>query len=345
MIKVLDCTLRDGGWVNGFNFGKEIIREIESNIAASGIEYIELGYLDENAGSPIDRSMYSTWEAIKDNIGEETLSCSDILRLVMIDYGKFSADALPEYMGRDKMGFDAIRVCFHKEKEKGALEFGRKILDKGYKLFIQPMVTSRYSDDEILRLIEDVQAYIPEVSAFYIVDSFGVMDEAEVRDRVKLVDLVLSSDIALGLHTHDNRRLCFENARTAVELPLTEGRQIIIDSSISGLGKGPGNLVTEEFTEYLNMNFGKTYDIERIRHLAKEIMLPMRDRFNWGYKQQYELTAKYHATSSYGKFLCEDNGFTLAELEKFLKGMPEDKKDSFNKKFAEMYVAVHNDSK
>ena len=204
------------------------------------------------------------------------------------------------------------------------------------------MVTSRYSDDEILRLIEDVQAYIPEVSAFYIVDSFGVMDEAEVRDRVKLVDLVLSSDIALGLHTHDNRRLCFENARTAAELPLSEGRQIIIDSSLSGLGKGPGNLVTEEFTEYLNMNFGKNYDIDKIRHLAKEIMLPMRDDFNWGYQQQYELTAKYHATSTYGKFLCEDNGFTLLELEEFLKTMPENKKDSFDRKFAEAYVKRGN---
>ena len=338
MISVLDCTLRDGGWVNGFDFGRHNMCEIEESIAKAGIEYIELGYLDAAAGSPEERSMYSSWEAVRDNFDGAHLGDRKMLRLVMIDYGKYPASELPEFDGNKDIGFDGIRVCFHKKDERGALKFGREILDKGYKLFIQPMVTTRYSDDELRRLIEDVQICLPGVSAFYIVDSFGIMDEEEIRRRVNVADSTLNPEIALGLHTHDNRRLCFENARAAAELPLAEERDLIIDSTLSGLGKGPGNLFTEEFTEYLNMNFGKNYDIPLIRRLVKEKNLHMRDNNTWGYKQQYELTAKYHATSTYARTLCEDHGFSLAELEEFLRCMPEDKKDSFNRKFAEDYV-------
>lgn len=337
MINLLDCTLRDGGWANEFLFGRTCMRDIERTLIGSGVEYIELGYLDIKEGSAAGRSMYSSWEApglIFQGIQREASH-----RLVMVDYGKYPVSLLPDNDGKADLGFEGIRLCFHKKDKQKAMESGRIVLDKGYRLFVQPMIATRYNSDEQKRLIEDVLRLLPDASAFYVVDSFGRMDEAEVRKRLETADRLLPSEMALGLHTHDNRRLCFQNAKAAAGMDAAEKRELILDCSLSGMGKGPGNLMTEEFAEFLNYNLGKQYDADRIRQLAKRRIQHLRKKLSWGYKQQYELTAKYHATPTYAKKLCEENGFTLAELEEFLSGMPEEEKDSYNSQYMETYIS------
>lgn len=333
MLNIMDCTLRDGGWVNKFRFGTENMRKICKGMREAGVRYIELGYLDKKAGSESERSMYSSVKAIEDAFGDIGKS-DEVVRLIMIDYGKFDHDALPDY--NSNSCFDGIRLCFHKKNMTQAIEYGRRILEKGYKLFFQPMVTSRYSDEDLLEMIDIVSSKLPTISAFYIVDSFGVMDEEESIKRLSLADSALDKSIMLGFHTHNNRGLSFGNAKAVCEN--IKDRNLLLDCTLSGFGKGPGNLVTEEFADYLNQTYGKNYNMDIIRSLSEEIIAPYKEQYRWGYDPQYEITSNYRATPTYAKVFCEEYNFSLEDLEDFLIGIPEDKKDSFDRKYAEEYI-------
>ena len=336
-IIMMDCTLRDGGWVNQFRFGTETMKDILTSLQAAGIRYIELGYLDEKNGKDKEYSMYSSFDALAAN-GLTAGKKGDAVRMVMVDYGKFPLEKIPEKT--ENTVIDGIRLCFHKDKLEQAVEMGKEILKRGYQLYFQPMVTTRYSDEELKAAIGKVQQEVPEVSTFYIVDSFGVMDENEIRNRILLADRYLDPKIRLGLHTHNNRNISFANAKAACELLKTDlhpGRELSIDGTLAGIGKGAGNLCTEEFARYLNRLGDDSVDAAKIQDLTEKRILPLRKQYTWGCSPMYELTSLYRATPTYAKMLCEEYGFSLEELEQFLMSMPEEKKDSFNREFAQNY--------
>ena len=348
-IQVMDCTLRDGGWVNDFAFGKDGMRDILKTVEGSGVEFIELGYMDQFKGSFHDKSMFASLGALEESF-EGVERNGETSRLVMIDYGKFDSVKLPKMNKDAANAFDGIRLCFHKKDTEKALELGKSILDRGYKLFIQPMVASRYSDDDLKALIESTQREIEGFSAFYIVDSFGVMDEYTICERLLIADEWLEPGVMLGLHTHNNLNLCMNHAKAACGLthgasdivPLDRGlhpdRRLILDATLSGLGKGAGNLILQDITEYLNENEGKGYGTDALRNLAERRIEPLRDRYIWGYEPEYEMSSRYSVTPTYAKVFCQEYGKSLQELEVFLSSIPENKKDSFDRKYAEEYI-------
>ena len=337
-IELMDCTLRDGGWVNDFEFGDQI-SFLTGKLEEAGIRFLELGYMDETKGSVKGRSLYRDFEALKQN---GLAGSSEALQLLMIDYGKFPAEKIPEKTAGTENPVDGIRLCFHKKDLLQAAVTGRRILEKGYRLYLQPMVTTRYSDDELKRMIDLFQKECAGLSAFYIVDSFGVMKEAEIQKRLLLADSCLDTEILLGLHAHNNLSLSFANARAACRLLcpgepagcFSPGRRISIDATMMGIGKGAGNLRTEEFAAYLNREAGQHFDIEKLKRLREEVFVPLRQRCYWGYCPEFELTSRYRATPTYAKFFVQENGCTLAELESFLASMDEEKKDSFYQEYA-----------
>ena len=343
-INVMDCTLRDGGWVNGFNFGRNEMREIISGIARAGVEFIEMGYVEEDAAREEGFSMYNDFSMLEKNFSDMP-GLSEIEKYIMIDYGKFPIEKIPDAESEYGKYTDGIRLCFHKKDYRDAVEMGKRILDKGYKLIIQPMVVSRYSDDDLKELMELVMKETPEAKAFYIVDSFGVMDPEETTHRLMLVDGFLDENISVGTHIHNNRDLCMINAEAACRLTkekssehFVTGRELYIDSTLGGLGKGAGNLQTEKIVEYLNTKFYKGYNESMIRNMNEKYIEPLKDRFVWGFSEEYVLTSVYRATPTYAKMLYREYGLTLDELKEFLMNMPEEKKDSFDKEFADAYV-------
>ena len=327
-IKVLDCTLRDGGWINNFEFGCESMKNIVSSLEKSGVEYIELGYIDKQKGSPEGRSFYDSMEAIYNN-GLLTDRKQDIEYLAMIDFGKYPLDELPE---KSEKTVDGIRLCFHKKDYHAALSEGQKIIEKGYDLLIQPMVCTRYSTREYKELIRHVND-MEGVSAFYMVDSFGIMKPEDIKKKLHTVDNNLNENIKIGLHAHNNMNLAFENAITVAEIP--QRHQILLDATLMGMGKGPGNLCTEEIAAYLDSNFYKSYDVELVNDTVTKEILPYKKNYKWGYSREYMLSAKYRLTSSYAKALYREYHFPIEEVDEILSLIPEEKKDSFDRIFLE----------
>lgn len=323
-ISLLDCTLRDGGCVNNFDFGIQTMGKLLRAIEQTGVQYVELGYLDREKGARERKTMYRDVDSILRNRLLDQKK-EGLAYLAMIDYGKFPEEEIPE---RSPEGLDGIRLCFHKKDRDEAVMMGKKIKSKGYRLMLQAMVCTRYTDSEFEDLIRMASDLIPDLDAFYIVDSFGCMSGEFVLERLCLADRVLPEGTALGLHTHNNQDLSLDHAQNAAGLPLQ--RELIIDGTLYGMGKGAGNLKTESIAAYLNQERGASYDTGSAEEAVRSIILPLYRIYGWGYCPEYLLSSKYHLTPSYAKRFYRVRGLSLEQTEELLSRVPESARDSFN---------------
>ena len=185
-LKILDCTLRDGGYVNNWHFPQRQILKIINTLEESNVEIIELGYLDDK-GKGKDSTLFSSVTSIDKIINKS----SNAIKVVMINLFDYDIDKLPQ---QESTKIQGIRLAFHKKDIDSALQVAEKIISLGYQLFFQPMVTKLYSDDEFLSLIDKANKL--DIYAFYVVDSFGSMTLSEFKNYVYLADRYLNSDIS-----------------------------------------------------------------------------------------------------------------------------------------------------
>lgn len=337
-IKVLDVTLRDGGCVNDFNFGTIYMDKIIDAQEKAGIDVIELGYLDEKDGSEAGRTKYINEKIIPSCILKNKKK--NITYVAMVDYGKFNVANLED---RTNEGIDGIRIAFHKKNLKDIVHVGKQIMQKGYKLYVQPMVTLRYSDKELLELIELVNNELSGADAFYIVDSFGEMRTNDMIRIINLIDYNLNSSIALGLHSHNNLQLSYSNAMTLLQF--STNRDILLDSSIMGMGKGAGNLNTELLLEHLNLYYGKCYNIAPLLEVIDKVINQIYSEFYWGYAPEYYLSSVNHCTPSYASYFYNKHMLPIDQVKELLSLIDEGKKISFDRKYAEELYRQFNESK
>lgn len=337
-LKVLDVTLRDGGCVNNFNFGQTYMEKILAAQEASGVDMIELGYLDENKGSESGRTQYRNEQVIPKCILRHKKP--GVTYVAMMDYGKFNVDHLQP---RTEEGIDGIRMAFHKKDYPGMISLGRKIMEKGYQFYIQPMITLRYSDAELLALIDLVNRELPDASGFYIVDSFGEMRPNDMNRMLNLVDHNLISSMTLGFHSHNNLQMSYSNAVALLQFPTN--RNLQLDSSIMGMGKGAGNLCTELLLQHLNEFYGKHYRIPPLLEVIDKVINQLHNEFYWGYAVEYYLSSANHCTPTYAGYFYDKHMLPIDQVDELLGMIPDEKKISFDQSFAEKLYRKYNESK
>lgn len=324
-VQILDCTLRDGGYCNEWRFGFDNARKITRGLLEANIEIIECGFLT-------NKVVYDP-EVTKFNSLEEAAKIIPANRegkifVVMMNFGEFNVDDLPQH---DGSSVDGIRVAFHKKNCNEALDVCAKIKEKGYLVFIQAMVSLSYTDEEFLEMIKRVNAISPY--AFYIVDSFGMMKGKDLTRLFFMVEHNLAPDIWIGFHSHNNMQLAYSNAQHLTNVQTN--RNLIIDSSVYGMGRGAGNLNTELFVDYLNENAGKTYQLKPLLNLIDEILNEFYQMNPWGYSLPNYISAAHNAHPNYAGYLDDKKTLTIEDMNEIFDIMDEDKKVSFDKNFIE----------
>ena len=237
-IQVLDCTLRDGGYCNNCRFGFENEKKIIHGLVEANVDIIECGFLMNTVEYDQDVTRFTSLDEVAKIIPKDKEGKTFVM---LTDYGKYRPEDLPEY---DGVSVDGLRVAFHKKDRIAALKECKKIKNKGYKVFVQAMVSLSYTDEEFLDLIRRVNELEPY--AFYIVDSFGMMKRKDLTRLFYLVEHNLNEKIKIGFHSHNNMQLAYSNAQSLVDLH--SDRDLIIDSSVYGMGRGAGNLNTELYS-------------------------------------------------------------------------------------------------
>lgn len=328
-IQVLDCTLRDGGYCNGWKFGKTGISKVLNGLTNAGIDIIECGFISNRVENNSDITKYRTIDAVSSIIPVNRRNCTYV---AMINYGEYDVSQLPHHTS---FTIDGLRVAFHKKNIKPALEMCKSIKEKGYKVFVQAMVSMAYSDLEFLELIKLVNELEPY--AFYIVDSFGMMKRKDLIRFFSLIEHNLKSTIWIGFHSHNNMQLAYSNAQSLVELQ--SDRNLIVDSSVYGMGRGAGNLNTELFIEYLNDNYNSCYLINPLLEVMDGVINEFYRMSPWGYSLPNYLSAKHNTHPNYAGYLSEKNTLTVEGMNEIFEMMDEDKRVEYSKDYAEsLYI-------
>ncbi len=335
-IHILDCTLRDGGYCNEWRFGFENSKKIIKGLLEANIEIVEVGFISNKVIYSPDVTKFSTIEEAAKIIPNNR---ENKIFVVMMNYGEYDVNELPDY---DGSSIDGIRVAYHKKDRFEALELCKKIKKKGYLVFIQAMVSLSYSDEEFLEMIKTINEFEPY--SFYIVDSFGMMKGKDLTRLFYMVEHNLKDSIWIGFHSHNNMQLAYSNAQKLTSVQTN--RNLIIDSSIYGMGRGAGNLNTELFVEYLNENAGKDYHLKPLLTLIDEILNEFYQRNYWGYSLPNYISAAHNAHPNYAGYLDDKKTLTIEDMNEIFDMMDDEKKISFDKRYIEeLYAKYMNNGK
>ena len=324
-VYLLDCTLRDGGYINDWRFGQDAIRGFCQKIARTGIEMFEVGFLKGDGYDP-DRSVFPDIASFREVIVPKDPSLCYVGMLDM--KAPVPLDRIEPY---DGTSIDGIRVIFKKDRIEEALVYCRVLKDKGYRVFANFVGTDAYTDREFIEGIERFNVVAPHVMT--IVDSFGVIKRKQFLRLVYLADHNMAPGIMLGYHAHNNLQQAMGNAEALVELNLQRG--VCIDACVFGMGRGAGNLDLELFADFMNENYGTHYRIDPMLEIMDEYLSEIyRTRF-WGYSLPLYLSAVNGCHPNYAIYLAQKDALTVKGFSELLRSIPPADKVQFDQESAE----------
>lgn len=332
--KLLDCTLRDGGFINDWNFGHNTLINVFERVVSAGIDFIEVGFLDQRREFDPNRSIMPSTECMAKIYGG--LDRKKMVVVGMIDYGTCSLEHIQPCA---ESYLDGIRVIFKKDHREEALAFCRQLKALGYMVFTQAVSTTSYSDEELLdliRLVNDVNPY-----AVAIVDTYGLLHKDPLFHYYDMLDKHLNAGIGIGYHSHNNFQLGYANS---VELLARHGdspRELLVDGSIFGMGKGAGNAPLELLAMYLNDYYGKTYDISQLLEAIDVNIFDIYRQTPWGYSMKFFIAASNDCHPSYVSYLLDKKTLSVKSVNGILKQLPEAKKLSYDQSCIEQLYIDH----
>ena len=324
-IKFIDCTLRDGGYINQWKFGRETIRDMLNRFSKAGVDIVECGFLTEQPKSE-DQSLFHSVEEINALLPEN----SNSLFVAMIAIGEKEINPA-SLSNAVKGGLGGIRLTFHPEEIDKAFCYGEMIKQKGYKLFMQPVGTAGYSDEELIRLIKRINQLNPY--AFYLVDTLGTMYGKLLLRQIILADNNLAEGIKLGYHSHNNLQMSFANAQKLLEYKTD--RTLILDCSANGMGRGAGNLCTELILNYYNREYDSRYRVLPILETVDKYITAISLSNRWGYSCPYFLAAAQDCHPNYASYLMSKQTVSVSAVSELLDQIPPEKREQFDKHLIE----------
>lgn len=323
MIEVLDCTLRDGAHVNEGKFAMSDFSLILKALNRVKVEYVELGFLEP--GHPLDaRSYFSSISDMSMVVDELGFSDQKYGFLLRTDRCK-----IDEIQKSENLEF--CRIAMYPEHEEEIQKYAKKIIDIGYQLFVNPIGITTLTRKQIVRIIEICNQV--SVDALSIVDTNGALDKKLFLNILELFESRLNPSCAIGIHLHEN----LNRSQLLIECLLenkSEDRNYVVDASLNGMGRIPGNLPLELLLMLLNDYRGNENDVSALY----EVIQHLRDKFfeknKWGYSIIYAESARLNISRSYPEFF-QSQGIGTSEIARYLSIINKTKKKfRYDKDFA-----------
>ncbi len=307
-VNILDCTLRDGGYLIDSQFGNTAIKGMIQGLTESGIDVIECGFLKDEPHQP-GSTIFNNAAQLRPFLPADRKQASYVC---LADYSRYSIDNLEPC---DGTSIDGVRACFFKNERHKVIDFCRRIRDRGYRLYVQPVDILGYTDAELLDLIENVNELEPY--AFSIVDTFGSLYKEDLQRVFYLIHHNLYSGAKIGFHSHNNLQMSFALSQEFIEM--TQGlRSVVVDSSMAGMGRGAGNTNTELVMQYMNRKFNSGYDINTVLDLIDNYVDGFRSEYEWGYSIPYFLAGSYSAHVNNISYLSTKAGIASRDINYLL---------------------------
>ncbi len=275
-IKVLDCSIRDGGLCNKWQFTDEFVRETYRACAEAGVDYVELGY--KATPELFDPKEYGKWRFCREEDVRQVLDGLELTSKLscLVDIGRVRDD---EILPCAESVFDLIRVaCYLRDVDKG-IALAESIIAKGYEASLNIMAVSTNLEKDIDEGLAEIAA--TSIPIVYVVDSYGSMYSEDITWLVKKYQAAMP-DKTIGIHTHNNRQLGFANTIQAI----IDGANLL-DASIFGMGRGAGNCPLELLLSFLK---NPKFSVRPVLRALEEYYLPLSREVEWGYHIPYAIT-------------------------------------------------------
>lgn len=286
-IKVLDCTLRDGGLVNNFRFTDEYVKALyEANVKA-GVDYMEFGYKASKDIFKVED--FGKWkfcdeDAIRGIVGDNN---TDLKIAVMTDVGR--TDYKKDILDRSESVIDLVRTAMYIHQIPSGIEMIEDAKEKGYETSANLMAVSKVNDQDLDNGLE-LLAH-SGVDVIYLVDSFGAFYPEQIKRLAdKYLNFAAKTGKKIGIHAHNNQNLAFANTIEA----LTDGVSFL-DATVCGMGRGAGNCYMESLLAFLK---NPKYNLAVVMDFIEKYMLDMKKEYAWGFDIPYLLTGVFNSHPS-----------------------------------------------
>ncbi|OAB48279.1 aldolase catalytic domain-containing protein [Paenibacillus antarcticus] len=274
--KIVDCTIRDGGLVNNWDFSIEFVQKLYAGLNEAGVDYMEIGYKNspkllkgaEDAGP---------WRFLDDEFLRKVIPQKGFTKLsALVDIGRVDENDIPN---RSESMIDLIRVaCYIKDVDK-ALQLIQTFHDRGYETTLNIMALSNVMENELVEAFEMIKESVVDI--VYIVDSYGSLDHKDITFLVEKFQTHLPNK-RLGIHAHNNLQLAFSNTLIASEKGVE-----LLDASVYGMGRAAGNCPTELLVSQLK---NTQYKLRPVLDVIEQLMIALREKEEWGYIIPYMIT-------------------------------------------------------
>ncbi|MFH1507496.1 MAG: aldolase catalytic domain-containing protein [Candidatus Omnitrophota bacterium] len=276
-IKVMDCTIRDGGLINNHDFDIRFVREVYKALSLAGVDYMEIGY--KNSKRLFSPKEYGKWKFCDDEDIKKVIDGieSKTKISVMVDVDRVDVEDVPP---RKDSPVGMIRVASYVKDIDKAIYLVNHFADKGYETTVNIMAISRALDNELNECLQQLEKEC-KAGVIYIVDSFGALYQETTEFLIKKAKNILKSK-EVGIHAHNNQQLAFGNTIEAIIHDTN-----YVDATVYGLGRAAGNCPLELILGFLK---NPKFDIRPVLDLISKEFIPLREKIEWGYIIPYAIT-------------------------------------------------------
>lgn len=272
--KVLDCTIRDGGLMNDWQFDKAVVRDVFGGLARAGVDYVELGYrVDKKQFSPKD---FGPWRFCDEEVLREVAYECDTKVSIMVDVGRVGMD---DFIPASESIVKMIRVATYVPEIDKAIQLATHVKALGYETCVNMMAVSHVLEMDIDRALDRLAK--TDVDVVYLVDSFGYLYSEQVHYMAeKYLDRLPGKQV--GIHCHNNQQLAFANTIEAMVKGIN-----YVDATIFGIGRAAGNCPLELLIGFLR---NPRYNVRPVLDLIQKYFIEMQKDLRWGYEIPYAIT-------------------------------------------------------
>ncbi|MEW6713576.1 MAG: aldolase catalytic domain-containing protein [Nitrospirota bacterium] len=275
-IKVLDCTIRDGGLINKHQFDLRFVREVYKAVSEAGVDYMEIGY--KNSKEFFSPKDYGAWKFCDDEDVKKAIDGieSKTKISVMVDVGRVNLD---DVKPADQSPVDVIRTATYVKDIDKAIFMCNHFADKGYETAINIMAISKDRGPELDEALHQIEKE-SKADVVNIVDSFGSLYQENIEHLVKRFKSIIKTK-EIGFHGHNSMQLAFSNTIEAIIHNAN-----YLDATVYGIGRGSGNCPLELLVGFLK---NPKFDLRPILDLISREFIPLREKLEWGYIIPYAI--------------------------------------------------------
>jgi 4-hydroxy 2-oxovalerate aldolase len=304
---LLDCTLRDGGYYNKWDFPLWVVNDYIKAMAAIGVDVIEFGFRSLKNEGWGGAHLYTTDEYL------QTFDIPSFIKIaVMINASEVINqedinNALEKLFPLDAKTSKVkiVRIACHIHEFLKALNISEWLKNKGFEVGFNLMQISNYTNNDIKTFALAAMKY--PIDVLYFADSLGALDVKQVTKIVRQFRKYWNR--ALGIHAHDNMGLALSNTLQALD----EGVEWL-DATLTGMGRGPDNTKTEILVCELAQRFDKELNVVPLMSIIKNYFKPLQQKCNWGTNVYYHLAGKHSIHPTYIQSMLGDSKYSEEDI-------------------------------